>query len=129
MAQTIHTNVSSEVPCSGGNATVNHRTASAAATAVPSHSLTTVADGEDPFITGTLRVGFTKYMSDLILGPIAAAMAQAEVMDTVPDFPNQNLNASGVRACRPVDLVRPVHPMREYFVVTVGKCVGIFDSK
>ena len=129
MAQTNHTNVSSKVPSSGGNAIVNRRAASTAATAVPSHSLTAVADGEDPFITGMFFVSFTKYVSDLLLGPIATAMAQAEAMDTVPDFPNRNPNASGVRACRPADLVCPVHPMREYFVITVGKCVGIFDSQ
>lgn len=117
MARTDRTNVSSKVPSSG------------AATAVPSHSLTAVAAGEDPFITGLFFVSFTKYVSDLLLGPIAAAVAQAEAMDTAPDFPNQNPNASGVRACRPADLIRPVHPLHEYFVVTVGKSVGIFDSQ
>ena len=96
MAQTDRTDVSSKVPSSGGNATVNHRAASAA-TAVPSHSLTAVADGEDPFITGMFFVSFTKYVSDLLLGPIATAVAQAEAMDTAPDFPNQNPNASVIR--------------------------------
>jgi len=118
MTQTDRTNVSSKGPNSGGNTTVNCREA-----------LTTVADGEDPFITGTLLVNFTKCTSNLLLGPMTAAVAQAEAMDTAPDFPNRNPNASGVRACRPADLVRPVDPMREYFVVTVGKCIGIFDSQ
>jgi len=60
---------------------------------------------------------------------MAGAVAQAEAMDTAPDFPNQNPNASGVHTCRPMDLIRPVHPMREYFVITVGKCIGIFDTQ
>jgi len=126
MTQTDRTNLSFKGPNSGGNTTVNRREAPAAATAA---SLTAVADGENPFIAGTLLVNFTKCTSNLLLGPMMAAVAQAEAMDTAPDFPNQNLNASGVRACRPADLVRPVHPMREYFVVTVGKCIGIFDSQ
>ena len=73
-------------------------------------------------------VDFTKNKSNLSLGPMAAAV-QAEAMDTAPDFPNRNPNASGVRERRPADLVRPVHPMHRYFVVTVGACVGIFDSQ
>ena len=73
-------------------------------------------------------VNFTKYKSNLSLGPMAGAV-QAEAMDTAPDFPDRNPNASGVRARRPADLVRPVHPMCRYFVVTIGACVGIFDTK
>ena len=58
-----------------------------------------------------------------------ATAVKAEAMDTAPDFPDRNPNALGVCPRRPADLVRPIHPMRRYFVVTVGACVGIFDSQ
>ena len=128
MAQTDFSNVSSNVSSSGGH--VNRREAAATASAVPSRSLTAAAaDVDDPFVTGSLFVNITKCASDLLLGPMVAAVAQAEAMDTAPDFPNRNPNASGVRACCPADLVHPVHPMNPYYVVTVGKCIGIYDSQ
>jgi len=75
-----------------------------------------------------LRPSIVQNKSNLLLGPMAAAV-QAEAMDTAPDFPDRNPNASGVRARPPADLVCPVHPMHEYYVVTAGACIGIFDTQ
>ena len=58
-----------------------------------------------------------------------ATVVKAEAIDTVPDFPDRNPNASGVCPHRPADLICPIHPMRCYFVSMVGACVGIFDSQ
>ena len=125
MAQTDRTNFSQVPPSSGGNATANRGSASVA----PSYALTAASGDDDPFATGAFTsVDFANDKSNLLLGPMAAAV-QAEAMDTAPDFPNRNANASGVRPRRPAELVRPVHPMRGYYVVTVGACVGIFDSQ
>ena len=60
---------------------------------------------------------------------MVAAVAQAEVMDTAPDFPNHNPNALGVHICCLVDLIHPVHPMNPYYVITVRKCIGIFNGQ
>ena len=102
MAQTFF----NTTPSLGNNATANHGGASTASGDALAHASTipSAPDNKDPLVTD-------------------------EAMDTTPDFPNRNPNASGVRARRPVELVPPAHLLHEHFVILTGASIGIFNRE
>lgn len=101
MAQTFF-----NTPSLAENATANHGGASTASgdALARASTIRSAPDNKDPFVAD-------------------------EAMDTTPDFPNRNPNASGVRARRPAELVPPAHPLHEHFVVSTGASIGIFDRE
>lgn len=101
MAQTFF-----NTPSLAENATANHGGASTASgdALARASTIRSAPDNKDPFVAD-------------------------KVMDTTPNFPNRNPNASGVRARCPVELVPPAHPLHEHFVVSTGASIGIFDRE